>query len=85
MNKIESWIVDWFDTNTDAEKNELIENMNENYFLKGWIDSFKFISFISDIEENFNINFSNNEFQNRTFATISGISKIVEGKLNEDF
>ena len=50
MNKIESWIVDWFDTNTDAEKNELIENMNENYFLKGWIDSFKFISFISEIK-----------------------------------
>ena len=84
MNKAEKWIIKWFEDNTDADKNEIIKNLDENYFLKGWIDSLKFISFISDIEKEFKINFSNKEFQNRKFATVNGISKIVEEKLNEN-
>ena len=85
MSELENWIIKWFEENTDAEKNEIVKNLDENYFLKSWMDSLKFISFISDIEEKFNITFSNNEFQNRSFATINGISKIIEEKLNENF
>jgi len=57
--------------------------MQENYFLKGWIDSLKFIELISDIENEFQISFSNNEFQDRTFSTVEGLIKIIEDKINE--
>lgn len=77
------WIVKWFSNNTNLLENEVIANLDENYLTKGWIDSLKFISFISDIENKFKIVFSNDEFQNRKFATINGLVQILEEKLNE--
>lgn len=82
MEDVKTWIIDWFVKNTDFDKEEIEKNLNESYFEHQWIDSFSFINFISDIEENFSISFSNDEFQNREFATISGLTSIIKGKLN---
>ncbi len=79
----ESWILKWFQDNANVLENEINKDRDENYFMKGWIDSLKFISFISDIENKFNISFSNDEFQDRKFATINGIIQILEDKINE--
>ena len=75
--------LNWFQENTNVLQHEINENRDENYFIKGWIDSLKFISFISDIENQFKISFLNNEFQDRKFSTINGIIKILEVKINE--
>ena len=77
-----NWITDWFVQNTNIQKNEIEKNILEDYFIKGWIDSLKFILLISDIEEHFQINFLNDEFQNRVFSTIDGLAKIIEEKIN---
>jgi len=79
---IKKWILTWFVRNTDFEIDEIEKNLNEDYLLKGWIDSLKFITFISDMESKFNIIFSNDEFQNNSFSTINGIVKIIEEKMN---
>ena len=79
---IKKWILTWFVRNTDFEIDEIEKNLNEDYLLKGWIDSLKFITFISDMESEFNIIFSNDEFQNNSFSTINGIVKIIEEKMN---
>ncbi len=83
MTNPEIWILNWFQDNTNVLENEINKNRDENYFMKGWIDSLKFISFISDIETQFKINFSNDEFQDRKFAKINGIIQILEDKTNE--
>ena len=74
---IEKWIIDWFEQNTSIQKDEIIKNLEENYLELGWIDSLKFISFVTDIEEKFKIRFSNDSFQDRNFSTVKGLSKIV--------
>ena len=74
---IEKWIIDWFVQNTGIQKDEIIKNLEENYLELGWIDSLKFISFVTDIEEKFKIRFSNDSFQDRNFSTVKGLSKIV--------
>lgn len=79
---IKNWINDWFIQNTNIQKNEIEKNIQQDYFIKGWIDSLKFILLISDMEEHFQINFSNDEFQNREFSTIDGLAKIIEDKIN---
>jgi acyl carrier protein len=76
------WILDWFEENTTVSRQDAINDRNLNYFEKRWMDSFKFILFISEIEEKFCISFSNEEFQNREFATISGLCSIVQRKIN---
>ena len=77
---IKSWLFDWFEKNTFAKKDEISKNLEKNYFDSGWLDSFKFIELINDVEQEFQILFSNDEFQNRKFATISGLKEIITGK-----
>lgn len=79
---IKECLINWFVENSDFAKEVIENNLNENYFEQQWIDSFSFINFISDLEEKFGISFSNEEFQNREFATINGLVLIIKGKLN---
>ena len=80
---VKTWLIEWFKTNTDLSEGDIGNNLNANYFEKGWIDSFKFINFITDVEENFDIRFSNDQFQDRTFSTIDGVIRLIEEKINE--
>ena len=77
---VENWLFDWFEKNTSAKKDEISKNLDENYFDNGWLDSLKFIELINDVEQEFQILFSNAEFQNRKFVTISGLKEIITGK-----
>jgi acyl carrier protein len=79
---INDWIIEWVSTNSNVSKSKIVENTNANYFERQWLDSFTFINFITDIEKEFKISFSNEEFQNRDFATIDGLIKIIESKIN---
>ena len=78
MNETTKWIIDWFVMNCDANAVEINANLDENYFLAGYIDSFQFINMISDIEENFGVEFDNDQFEDRSFSTVNGLSKIIE-------
>lgn len=78
---VKKWLISWFLKNTNADEEEIKKNFSEDYISIGWIDSLKFIEFIDACEKEFNIRFSNDEFQNREFATINGITKIIEEKL----
>ena len=78
MNDITLWIVNWFVDNCGQNKEEIIKHRNDNYFASGFVDSFKFIKMISDAEEKFNIEFDNEQFEDRSFSTIVGLESIIE-------
>ena len=40
-------IIKWFEENSELTKTEITQNLEKNYLLLGWIDSLKFVSFIS--------------------------------------
>ena len=82
MKEVEEWLIQWFKKNTNLDESDIIKNLNENYFLRNWIDSLKFIEIITDIEEHFVISFTNDEFQNRIFSTLTGLTRIIKGKIN---
>lgn len=73
------WVIDWFKKNGNNTLN-IEQCLNDNYFDLGYIDSFLFITMISDIENQFGIIFDNAEFQKREFATINGLVRIIEEK-----
>lgn len=84
MNKdTKEWIIKWFETNTGSEKKELIGDCEVNYINAGYIDSFVFITLIGDIEEKFKIEFSNEQFLDRSFLTINGLVKIIESMVKK--
>ena len=74
------WLIEWFDQQTVVNESTLRSNTNKDYLHEGWIDSIKFIALISSIEKEFNIEFSNDEFQDRSFATIGGLAEIIADK-----
>lgn len=77
MEAISEWIVQWFLKNANADEMALRENMEENYFDKGFIDSFTFISLIAEAEETYAIEFDNDQFIDRKFATVTGLADII--------
>jgi len=46
-------------------------------FEAGWIDSFGTIVLVELIEDEFNLRFSEEDFQDRRFSTIRGIAEIA--------
>lgn len=81
--QVEDTVVQWFVSHTSLKEDEILKMLNESYFEKGWIDSLAFISFVNDMEQQFGIRFSNNEFQGRSFSTITGVTKVIEEKLGK--
>ncbi|MBI1984715.1 MAG: acyl carrier protein [Candidatus Wildermuthbacteria bacterium] len=81
--QIQNAVLQWFVSHASLKEDEIGAMIHENYFEKGWVDSLAFISFVNDMEQEFGIRFSNNEFQERTFATIAGVAKIIEEKLEK--
>lgn len=79
----QEWIIKWFQENTTASEDEVKEGTHEDYLAKGWIDSFQFITFISDLEKQFNTRFSNDDFQDKSFSTIEGLAEIIGKRANE--
>tara|TARA_B110000014_G_scaffold57383_1_gene38774 strand:- start:3184 stop:3447 length:264 start_codon:yes stop_codon:yes gene_type:complete len=77
------WLIRWFEKNSLSNDINVKDSVNQNYFENGWIDSLKFIDLVTQIEEEFSIRFSNDEFQDRKFSTIEGLAKIIEEKNDE--
>lgn len=72
------WVMEWFQKNSGADTMGIEGKLDENYFDIGYIDSFGFIMLITAIEEDFNVSFDNEKFQDRSFSTIRGLAKAIE-------
>lgn len=77
MNDKATWLLNWFKQNGSIPLNSNEEQLQVNYFEAGLIDSLGVINLIVGIEEHFNIRFNERHFQDRRFATISGLSEII--------
>lgn len=74
----EQWIVDWFLAHTGMTQADLPAGLKANYFENGWLDSLVFVDFVAELEARFGIRFSNEQFQDREFATMAGLAGIIE-------
>ncbi len=72
------WVLDWFINNRDIDLEEAKKHLDENFFELGYIDSFGFIMLISAVRESFDITFDNDQFQDRSFATLKGFANVLE-------
>ena len=83
MNNGREWIIDWFVKNSKLSEEEILANINENYIDIGLVDSFGFLQLLSDITEEFGIDFSDEDFNSEIFFTISGLGEYLRGINNE--
>jgi acyl carrier protein len=74
---IESWLQEWFASRGARPASDA------NYFEAGAIDSFGLVELIPAIEKAFPIKFHQRDFQDRRFASISGLAEIVNERLQQ--
>ena len=77
----DEWLVKWFVENGRCTEEEIKNHMEENYFLQGYIDSFKFIILLDDINSEFGVTFENDRFQDRSFSTVKGLADAISEEL----
>lgn len=78
---IRNWLVHWFEENSMIKNAKIDMLTSSSYFEEGLIDSFMFIQLIADIEEKYNLEFENEQFEDRSFSTIDGLVEIIERNL----
>ena len=79
MDDILLWLWEWFKKRKSIPNSEEIDTyLNLNYFEAGFIDSLGIYELISDIEGTHKVKFSEQNFKDRKFATISGLAEIIK-------
>ncbi len=78
--KKRDFVLNWFAENGTLSREELEEDTGVNYLELGLIDSFAFLELISTCEEEFGIQFDDDDFQNEDIFTIEGFIGILENK-----
>jgi acyl carrier protein len=74
---VENWLLDWFGKRTNVLGSNREQIIQMNYFDAKLIDSLQVMELIAELEEHFSIQFTEDHFQERRFATIKGLSQIV--------
>lgn len=74
----ERWLAAWFRAQNDTLADCPDEAMaRADYFAAQYIDSFGVVMLISEIESHFGMRFSERDFQDRRFSTVSGLADII--------
>lgn len=79
---IKEWLIDWFANHSSLNASELEVASNDDYLKKGIIDSFAFVTLISDIDDEYDITFTNEDFLDPRFSRIEGLAKMIDERKN---
>ena len=72
------WLINWFAQHSSLDVEGIKAVSSANYMEQGIIDSFSFVMMISDIDDEYGITFTNDDFLNPNFMNIDGLARIIE-------
>lgn len=75
--EIKEWLMDWFSKHSSLSTSELETASKEDYLKKGIIDSFSFVMLVSDIDDEYEVAFTNEDFLDPRFPTIDGLAEMI--------
>jgi len=75
---IKDWLIDWFTKHSSLDAEGIKAALTANYMEEGMIDSFSFVMLISDIDEEYGVAFTNEDFLNPDFMNIEGLTKMID-------
>jgi acyl carrier protein len=73
MNDTESWLLEYLRISPNGG-----EELTENYFERGVIDSLGIVQLVVEIEERFGIRLESGHLQDQRFCTVRGLAQIVD-------
>jgi acyl carrier protein len=79
--KVQQWLKDWFVARGKISKAAL-ENGRDtlpvtDYFEAGWLTSMEVVEFVTEIEQEFGMQFSDHDLQDSRFVTIAGLAELI--------
>ena len=81
--EIKEWLLDWFSKHSSLNASELEASAKEDYLKKGIIDSFAFVMLVSDIDDEYDITFTNEDFLDPRFSNIDGLAAMINERKAE--
>jgi acyl carrier protein len=74
--QVSRWLCDWF-VSRRKFKGDAAALLDINYFDAGLLTSLEVIEFVSEIEDHFGVQFSEQDFQDPRFGTVSGLAELI--------
>jgi acyl carrier protein len=86
---VDEWLVDWFVARQKIKRdshdgqsrdlhNDLRDNLrNTDYFDAGWLTSMEVVEFVTEIEQHFEMQFTDSDLQDSRFVTIAGLAELI--------
>ncbi|MFZ0319354.1 MAG: acyl carrier protein [Candidatus Sulfotelmatobacter sp.] len=76
--KVQDWLKDWFGRRSKRGHEGTGEFLPDvDYFAAGWLTSMEVVEFVTEIEQKFGIQFSDDDMQDQRFVTIAGLAELI--------
>jgi acyl carrier protein len=80
-NQIEEWLTAWFVTRSkvgeEAARGADDTLRTTDYFDAGWLSSMEVVEFVTNIEHEFAMQFTDRDLQDARFVTINGLAELI--------
>ena len=74
---VQRWLQRWFEDKKKIPDQSAKSLLDIDYFAAGWLTSMEVVEFVTDIELNFAMQFSDRDLQDPRFVTIAGLTELI--------
>ena len=75
--QVQGWLKDWFVSRAKIGPQAKQSLLDTDYFEAGWLTSMEVVEFITEIERQFGMQFSDDDMQDPRFVTIAGLTELI--------
>lgn len=79
LQKTQHWLTAWFESRGKIDKQAKDHDAlrTTNYFDAGWLTSMEVVEFITEIEQQFAMQFTDTDLQDSRFGSIEGLAQLI--------
>lgn len=74
---VQIWLIDWFIARSKLGEGASESLCNTDYFEAGWLTSMEVVEFVTEIEQQFAMQFSDRDLRDPRFVTIAGLAGLI--------
>ncbi len=75
--QVQGWLENWFVSRGKIGKQASQSLLDTDYFEAGWLTSMEVVEFVTEIEQQFGMQFSDRDLQDPRFVTIAGLAELI--------
>ena len=73
----QDWLTNWFVARGKIRNSAPAALHDTDYFEAGWLTSMEVVEFVTEIEQQFGMQFSDRDLQDPRFVTIAGLTELI--------